>query len=164
MKSRKAGTSQNRPKSSKDSTFQPFPVTSPKYSGAWMDEVETRSTLNAFERLRIWRKSQSPQKTASKAALREAADHRPTEKGDTMKADLHDTLECVVEQLNKPEALAKYRTEAAMGRAYIAGMNRAEAEAYGRAFYAKALAEAKEREREIARQAIIDKLKKDAMP
>ena len=81
-----------------------------------------------------------------------------------MKADLHDTLEYVVEQLNKPEALAKYRTEAAMGRAYIAGMNHAEAEAYGRAFYAKALAEAKEREREIARQAIIDKLKKEAMP
>ena len=81
-----------------------------------------------------------------------------------MKADLRDTLEYVVAELNKPEALAKYRTEAAMGRAYIAGMNHAEAEAYGRAFYAKALAEAKEREREIARQAIIDKLKKGAMP
>jgi hypothetical protein len=123
-----------------------------------MDEIETRGTLNALERVRIWRESQSRQKSASQRH------HRPTEKGDTMKADLHDTLEYVVEQLNKPEALAKYRTEAAMGRAYIAGMNHAEAEAYGRAFYAKALAEAKEREREIARQAIIDKLKKEAMP
>ncbi len=80
-----------------------------------------------------------------------------------MKADLRDTLEYVVEQLNKPEALAKYRTEAAMGRAYIAGMNHAEAEAYGRAFYAKALAEAKEREKaQAARQKLIDKMKKDA--
>ena len=82
-----------------------------------------------------------------------------------MKADLRDTLEYVVEQLNKPEALAKYLTEAAMGRAYIAGMNHAEAEAYGRAYYAKALAELKAREKaQAARQKLIDKMLKEAMP
>jgi len=113
MKSRKAGLKKARPKSSKDSTFQPFPVTSPKYSGAWMDEVETRGTLNALERARVRLAAQSPPKSALQRH------HRPTEKGDTMKADLHDTLEYVVEQLNKPEALAKYRTEAAMGRAFL---------------------------------------------
>jgi hypothetical protein len=49
--------------------LHPLPkVTSPKYSGAWMDEVETRSTLNAINKARIWRESQSRQKTASKAA------------------------------------------------------------------------------------------------
>ena len=73
MKSRKAGLKKARPKSSKDSTYQPFPVTSPKYSGAWMDEIETRGTLNALERARVRLAAQ--QKSVSKAALREAADH-----------------------------------------------------------------------------------------
>jgi len=68
MKSRKAGLKKARPKSSKGSTFQPFPVTSPEYSGAWMDEIETRSELNAINKARIWRESQSPQKSVSKAA------------------------------------------------------------------------------------------------
>ena len=45
MKNPKGGPSQNRRKSSKDSTFQPFPVTSPKYSGAWMDEVHAMITV-----------------------------------------------------------------------------------------------------------------------
>ena len=79
-----------------------------------------------------------------------------------MSPKLRSTFEAVVAEMNKPEALAKYQTEAAMGRAYIAGMNDAEAEAYGEAFYAKALAEAKERERRVAQQKIVDKLLKDA--
>ena len=33
----------------------PFQVTSPKYSGAWMDEVWTRSIGEAFERARCGR-------------------------------------------------------------------------------------------------------------
>jgi len=66
MKKSKTGLSQKRPKSSKDSTFQPFPVTSPEYSGAWMDEIESRGHSLVRERLRIWRESQSPQKSASK--------------------------------------------------------------------------------------------------
>lgn len=72
MKNPKVGLKKARPKSSKGSTFQPFPVTSPKYSGAWMDEVETRSMSNAFERARIWLESQSRQKSASQAASKPA--------------------------------------------------------------------------------------------
>ena len=33
-----------------DRLHPPFPVTSPKYSGAWMDEVETRGQCSAFRR------------------------------------------------------------------------------------------------------------------
>lgn len=65
MKSRKAGLKKARPKSSKDSTFQPFPVTSPKYSGAWMDEIETRGALNALERVRVRLAAQSNAASAS---------------------------------------------------------------------------------------------------
>ena len=64
MKNPTGGSSQKTRKPSKDSTFQPFPVTSPKYSGAWMDEVWTRSIGEAFERARLRLASQSPQKTA----------------------------------------------------------------------------------------------------
>jgi hypothetical protein len=79
-------------------------------------------------------------------------------KENTMTPALRSRLEAVVAELNKPESLAKYRTEAAMGRAYIAGMNKQQAEAYGKAFYAKALAEHKM----WARQKVIDQLLKDA--
>ena len=45
--------------------LHPLPeVTSPEYSGAWMDEVWTRSIGEAFERARLRLASQSPQKTA----------------------------------------------------------------------------------------------------
>ncbi len=33
-----------------DRLHPPFPVTSPKYSGAWMDEVETRGQCSAILR------------------------------------------------------------------------------------------------------------------
>ena len=66
MKNPQGGSKQKTRKPSKGSTFQPFPVTSPEYSGAWMDEIESRGHSLVRERLRIWRESQSPQKSASK--------------------------------------------------------------------------------------------------
>jgi hypothetical protein len=62
-----------------------------------------------------------------------------------MKPELRRTLEYVVEQLNKPEALAKYRAEIARGQAS-----------------AHAHYEKQKRERRAICQAIIDKLTKDA--
>ena len=74
MKSRKAGLSQNRPKSSKDSTYQPFPVTSPEFSEAWMDEVWTRSIGEAGERARLRRASS---RAASESAPKSASPPAP---------------------------------------------------------------------------------------
>ena len=73
MKKSKTGLSQKRPKSSKDSTFQPFPVTSPEYSGAWMDEIETRGFLNALERARVRLAAQSNAASASEKPKRAKA-------------------------------------------------------------------------------------------
>ena len=62
-----------------------------------------------------------------------------------MKADLRATLEYVVAELNKPEALAKFRAEIAEGQAI-----------------ARAYAEEQERERRAICQAIIAKLTKES--
>jgi hypothetical protein len=95
-----------------------FPVTSPKYSGAWMDEVETQGHSELRRRaaehffiedmLRIER-NRIIDKLKKETPMTNQVRPSPTV-----------DLQWLVDEMNKPEALAKYRAEIAAGQAAIA--------------------------------------------